>query len=242
MISQVFDFSVDLLQALLWQYNEAEALQSLLKQKQDWYDTNQTQFWNDWYINVFNLQTANDFGCAVWSIILNLPLEINANPDPPGKPIFGFATEGGGPFNHNFNFGHGNFSNGGTNSGLNLAEKRLVLKLRYFTLVTRGAVMGVMGTNAFLKFVFSDPDLKVPSFGKAYILDRLDMSMRIVFTWNPGAKLLDFIKKFDLIPRPAAVELDYIVDIGKIFGFASETATPNGFQNFGHGTFINEDG
>jgi hypothetical protein len=70
---QQFDFSVNLLQALLWQYNGATNLQGLLEAKYNWYYTNQSQFWNDWIGNVFNLATADDFGLAVWSIILGQP-------------------------------------------------------------------------------------------------------------------------------------------------------------------------
>ena len=73
---QLFDFSVDLLRAILWQYNDATRLQSLLQQKQDWYNEQQTEFWSSWYRDVFNLDTANDFGLAVWSIILEVPLTI----------------------------------------------------------------------------------------------------------------------------------------------------------------------
>ena len=62
---QDFTFSANLLESLLWQYNEAETLQSILQQKQDWYDLNFSQFWDDWYNDVFNLQTANNFGLSV---------------------------------------------------------------------------------------------------------------------------------------------------------------------------------
>ncbi len=37
---QNFDYSVNLLQALLWQYNEAKNLQGILEAKQTWYDIN----------------------------------------------------------------------------------------------------------------------------------------------------------------------------------------------------------
>jgi len=79
----------------------------------------------DWYTNVFNLQTANDFGLAVWSQILSLPLFGKYKPDPPDKPIWGFGT-------NNQNFGHGNFTFNSGGINLTTEEKRLVLKLRYF--------------------------------------------------------------------------------------------------------------
>lgn len=100
---QEFDYSVNLLQSILWQYNDAENLVGLLNKKQSWYNTNQEQFWSDWYNNVFNLATANDFGCSVWGYILGLPLSFDSSPNF-NQPIWGF-----GPFNQNF--GNGNFYN-----------------------------------------------------------------------------------------------------------------------------------
>ena len=71
---QEFDFSVDLLQAILWQYNNATSLQSLLNSEQAWVIENQTEFWENWLRDVFDLRTANEFGLSVWSIILGIPL------------------------------------------------------------------------------------------------------------------------------------------------------------------------
>lgn len=86
---QDIDFSVDLLKALLWQDNSAEKIESLLQQKQDWYNINQEQFWSDWVTNVFDLRTANQFGLAVWAIILGMPT--SAVIQPLNKINFGFG-------------------------------------------------------------------------------------------------------------------------------------------------------
>ena len=94
---QQFDFTVNLLQALLWQYNGALNLQGLLEAKQNWYNVNQTAFWQNWYYNVFNLETADQFGLVVWSIILGFPVYVN-NPAQ-DVPIFGFDGSGGVNFN-----------------------------------------------------------------------------------------------------------------------------------------------
>lgn len=65
------DTSIDLKQCLLWQYNNSTTLKSLIQAKQDWYKENQEKFWNDWYTNIFNIDTANSFGLNVWGEILN---------------------------------------------------------------------------------------------------------------------------------------------------------------------------
>jgi hypothetical protein len=88
-----FDNSTDLNQVILWQYNVATHLQSLLSQKQAWYDVNQSDFWTLYYQNIFNLSATNNnvsfFGLAVWSIILNVPLFIPVEPVEPGV-VWGF--------------------------------------------------------------------------------------------------------------------------------------------------------
>ncbi|MBR2504828.1 MAG: DUF2612 domain-containing protein [Elusimicrobiaceae bacterium] len=70
--------NIDLKQCILWQYQNSPALKSLILAKEKWYQTHQAQFWQDWYDNIFNLDTANDFGLVVWGQILNFPRTIKA--------------------------------------------------------------------------------------------------------------------------------------------------------------------
>lgn len=208
---QEFDFSVDLLQVILWQYNRATNLTGILQGKQSWYDLNQTEFWQNWYDDVFNLQTANLFGLTIWSIILNIPLFIQINPDPPGKPLWGFNEI---PLINTYvNFENGNFTSRDSTIELTLEEQRIVCKLRYFQLVTRGNLSvfntlpdpaDVLGINQFLDFVFGP-------LGGAYLLDYLDMTIACNFLYPISTQLLVVIQQYDLIPRPAAVALSYIV-------------------------------
>lgn len=212
---QQFDYSVNLLKTLLWQYNKAKNLQSLLIQKQAWYDENQTQFWEDWYNNVFNLQTANEFGLAVWAIILGMPLNLIVAPNT--STPFGFEL-------YNENFNNGNFAN--TESSvvsLTLDEQRLILQLRYFQLTCNGTVPEI---NKFLKFIFQQ------KFGTVYVLDGLNMTCEYIFTFTPGAGLQAALENLDLLPRPAGVKITITIDNGAIFGFGIYN------QNFGNGNFF----
>jgi len=207
---QLFDFSVDLLRAILWQYNDAARLQSLLTQKQDWYTERQTEFWSSWYRDVFNLDTANDFGLAVWSIILEVPLTIGV-PGTGDRVVWGL-----GEFNGNFSRWNGGDNLTGVNFGrdgdavlgLNTAQKRLVLKLRYYQLISRGAVPEV---NEFLNRLFGPG---------VYVLDGNDMTYTCVFTFVPPAQTMMVLEKFDLLPRPAGVERKILIRPGNSFGFA----------------------
>ena len=191
---QAFDFSVNLLRALLWQHNDAARLQSLLTLKQAWYDAQNQGFWDAWVRDVFDLRTANEFGLSVWTIILDMPLSQAPQPDPTAeRVIWGFATD-------DFNYTNGNFE-GVSGIPLTTAQVRLILRLRYFQLVTRGTVPEI---NAFIGELFSD-------LGSVYVVDGLNMTARYVFGFELSPDLQAVLSTFDLLPRPAGVRVDYVV-------------------------------
>lgn len=211
---QDIDFSVNALRALLWEYNEAETLTSLVEQKNDWYAINQTQFWTDWLRDVFDLRTANDFGCTVWSIILGIPLQIITPPIT--KKNFGFGT-----FNTNFN--HATF---GTTSqsviDLTTEQKRVMLQLRYFKLISRCNVIEI---NRVLKAILAP-------YGLAYVLGTLDMSsIKYVFKFRPSSQLMFIFQNADVLPRPSTLGLDMIISPRPVWGFGTFR------KNFNNGTF-----
>ena len=190
---QAFDFSVNLLRAMLWQYNDAPRLEALVQQKQDWFDAENQGFWENWQRDVFDLRTANDFGLSVWTIILDMPLQI-VEPDPDAeRVIWGFAAD-------DENYTNGNFE---TSSGfpLDTEQIRLILRLRYFQLVTRGTVPEV---NTFLADLFAD-------LGSVYVVDGLQMNARYIFGFALSPDLEAVLTYFDLLPRPAGVRVDYVV-------------------------------
>lgn len=211
---QALDFSVNVMRALLWQHNEALRLQSLVAAKQAWYDENQEQFWTDWVRDVFDLRTANDFGLTVWAIILNIPLAPPGDVDPADKPIWGFATD-------DVNFTNGNFTSAGA-AVLTMEQRRLVLRLRYFQLVTRGTVPEV---NAFMADLFAD-------YGSVYVVDGLNMNARYVFGFPLPSAIEQVFTKYDLLPRPAGVRVDYVT-IGDADGWGFGVY----HENFTNGNF-----
>lgn len=211
-----FDFSVEVLSALIWRNNEAPNLEALLQQKQDWYDANHTEFWNDWIANVFNLDTASEFGLSVWAQILGLPLTLIVPPNT--GPQWGFGPAS----NTRQNFGNGNFGVSAAGVGLTLDQKRLLLKLQYFKLTTRCTVPEI---NARLKALLGQ-------YGNVYVLDANNMSfVTYVFGFMPNSALQFVLENFDVLPRPAAVGVKYIVSTRPAFGFGSSN------QNFNNGTF-----
>lgn len=234
---QGFNFDVDILQAILWQYNDATNLIGLLNNKQAWLDENQTNFWfnpdtspdgdqNGWYQNVFNLLTAQNFGLAVWSILLNVPVYI-ANTSPNENDlIFGFNYYPG--YTKNLNFYYANFSNLNTQITLTTEEQRFLLRLRYYQLITRGQLLSWQANvsynptpydiNAFLNYLCETSDIGYT--GTIYCVDNLNMTMTYVFTSGTfSSSLLQAILDLDLFPRPAGVLLNQGIIISGNFLF-----------------------
>lgn len=208
---QEFDFSVDLLRAILWQYEDAAGLQSILRSKSSWYEENQQEFWTAWTRDVFDLRTANEFGCSVWGVILGVPLSIGEE-GTGSRSVFGF-----GEFNQNFDNGTFGRDSAGV-AGLTLDQKRLVLRLRYYQLVSDGSVPF---TNKTLQDVF----------GTGYVLDRLDMTATYVFPTELSSQVRLVLEYYDLLPRPAGVEINILIDPTAVFGFDPY------YQNYDNGGF-----
>lgn len=200
---QQFDFSVNALKALLWQHDNAARLKTLIELKQDWYTSAHTDFWTNWIRDVFDVRTANEFGLAVWSRILDIPLGVDVDASL-SKPAFGFGT------NHK-NFENGNFARAAAGQiSLTLEQKRLVIQLRYFQLTTRATVPEV---NEFLAALFS-------TLGQVFVVDSLDMSfVTYFFRFTPDSDLTLILEKYDLFPRPAGVGVRYQVQVRPAFGF-----------------------
>ena len=211
---QLFDFSINVLRALLWRHNDAINLQALLQNKQDALDELNQDFWESWINDVFNLQTANEFGLSVWSIILNIPLTIESTDSEPDNSNFGF-----GEFRKNFN--NGNFTALGGSSSFSLEDARIILKLRYYQLVTRGTIPEC---NKIVADVFNHGNT-------VHALDGLDMTMTYVFSEYPSSALRLALESFDLLPRPSTVEIKTVFQPNNFFGFGEFR------KNFNNGNF-----
>ena len=217
MKTQEFDFSVDLLRAILWQYNDAARLQSLLQQKQDWYISNQEEFWIGWVRDVFDMRTANEFGLSVWSIILDIPIYVQAKEPSEEDPAFGFNWDDDG------NFENSNFRRSGFQAQkLSIEQARTVLMMRYHQITTDGTVPHI---NEFLARMFGES-------GGAYVVDNGDMTITYVLGFTPPSRLSYIFANYDILPRPAGVRIADINIVPKIpFGFDEHN------NNYDNGNF-----
>ena len=211
---QKFDYTVDVGQAILWQYDNAPNLKDLVFGKQFWYLVYQTGFWSQWYTDVFNLNTANLFGLSLWSFILDLPLLVELNPDDLTKPLWGFnAYTSPWPTpvleNGYFNFcptpgARGNFSSRTGALVLTTAEQRLVLQIRAYQITSSGDVWDV---NNFFQYLFANsPDYAGHTIN---MIDNLDMTVTYVFTGTFSYGLQSMFAQYDVLPRPAGVGIIY---------------------------------
>lgn len=191
----------DLSKALLWRHNDAVKLQSLIANKQAFYDKHVTQFFDDWQRDVFNLDTANDFGLTVWGIILGFPISVNTTDPAPINGSFGF-----GEFRKNFG---SQFAPADETLSLTTEIARIVLKLRFYGIVTRATIPEC---TAIVKEVFKD-------YGDCYCLDGLNMTIRYVFNFDLPSGIRQILNDFDLLPRQNSVEAVYIDSPNSRFGF-----------------------
>lgn len=201
---QTFDNSIDLMKVVPWQYDQAPNLISLLTKKQEWYKENYSDFWDDWEKNVFNLDTANDFGLNVWSIILDLPLYTRDDSRPLDHPAFGFSK-----FGVNFDQPNSQFAIGSNAfKNLTLEQRRQLLKLRWYNITSDGTMACI---NQALYNVFGT---------KVYCLDGEDMTITYIFTEPQPEIMMNLFGQFDILPRPSGVLAEILVKPRDAFGFA----------------------
>ena len=221
---QDFDFEVNVLRALIWQYNNAQKLMGLLERKQVFYDEQQRDFWRNWIRDVFDLRTANDFGLAIWAKILNVPLTDQEFDSPDDYLAFTFSDVVGIDATlPTSNFNNGNFATTTGLVALNTEQKRLLLRLRYFSLVTAATVPEI---NQFLNFLFADTNIR------AYVRDNNDMTIDYVFGRIPDSEVLYVLQNFDALPRPSAVGSNIVIDVVSSWGFGTHRF------NFNRGNFF----
>jgi len=210
-----YDCNLDILKSIDWQRGSADKLNKLLKLKQDWYNTNYCEFWSNWKKDVFDLQTANEFGLSVWSIILDVPLFDNVQKSRDDYPAIYFGSS-------RKNFNHGNFGqNASAVDSLTTEQKRIMLQLKIFILSMRSSTYEI---NNRLSQLFG--------YRQVYILDNLNMSYTYIINDPTLISFIDIIYKYDLLPRPNCVSINYTI---------GSDSTPYLFgdkrKNFSHGNF-----
>lgn len=191
---QKFDYAVNLLRVIPWQYQGAVRLLEWLENKQANLDEDHTVFWESWFDEVFNIENLSEFGVTIWSIILEIPGIIETENRSPN------ISWGFGPNRKNYN--NGNFNPSESQPALILEQKRIIIKMRYQKIVSRGTVPEI---NRIMNEAWGD-------VGNSYCIDNYDMTIQYVFEFPPQGWMLYAIETLDILPRPASVGSS-IVDV-----------------------------
>lgn len=67
------DFKIDNSLCYLWQYDDANKLKSLMDKKNKFIENSVEKFFRDYFSNIFNIKTANNFGLELWGVLLGVP-------------------------------------------------------------------------------------------------------------------------------------------------------------------------
>lgn len=139
------DFSFDLSDSIIWQYDTAERLLKLFNARNRFYQKATGDFWRDWYQNVFNLETANYFGLIVWALILGCTEYIELT-QRLGRKSFGFGSA-------HRNFFESNFALSSYIYSLNEDQLRKVLKAQMLNFYSNGSLYDI---NRLLVYIFPE--------------------------------------------------------------------------------------
>lgn len=225
MASEIKDlFKADLHKAILWQYEQSPNLKALIEYKQRFYDEAVSGFWQKWYDEFYNIDTAENWGLNVWAQILNV--ELSKEFEPHEKVAFGFGQ-------NRMNFNRGNFgSREGGLVHLTVEQKRTLIRTRYFSLTQAPTLDNI---NAHLAKYYSRGESKV------YVVDHQDMTyITYTFFYKIDGALRFLIDEMDLLPRPSTVKVR-VREVGKLaFGFGEERANFATPSNFGITGYENE--
>lgn len=141
-------YNASVLQHLKWEQNKAPNLTSLVEKKAEWLAEYNEGFWENWYTNVFNIDTANSFGLSLWCIILGVSSDLFDFTPATQRWAFGRFRENfiydpnyhtTNPLPTNKQSKGGNFGSEG-DALSNLDDVRTLLKFRYATLVSSGRI------------------------------------------------------------------------------------------------------
>lgn len=78
-ILDIFNFDENILNNIIWQYDNAPNFKALAEAKEKYYGTNLAEFWQTVIDDFLNIQTATDWGLNIWGQILSVKRMYNVN-------------------------------------------------------------------------------------------------------------------------------------------------------------------
>lgn len=183
-------------QTLLSQYANAPRIQALIAGWNQMLDP--ATLIDQWYQQVWNLQTAQGFGLDVWGRIVGVSRVLSLS----AQSYLGFfeasdLTEEG--------FAQAPWFQGEeTTNNYRLADDgfRQLIYAKALANIAGGSVLDI---NRILMTLFSGQ-------GDAYVRDNGDMTMSYVFRFVPTAVQVSIIQNSGVLPRPAGVGVSYVIE------------------------------
>jgi len=234
MITQTFNQRRSCLLANIWQYDNADPFLKLLKQKDAWYSEYFDTFWSNWREGVFRLEINYDpasmthvhtslFGCVIWAMILDFPLEPILIPRDGMKQPWSFENIGStivaGTSRENFGIVEdpavsglgGNFTPASIATAMTILEKVQMLKLVYYRSIGNCTVPFL---NAALADVFKitgqlnvSGGVSAPISQTPYVLDSGNMTLTYVFPYKLSDPMVANLAAWDVLPKPMGVKI-----------------------------------
>lgn len=140
-------YNDDILQHLKWEQNEAPHITALMEKKALWRKDYHDAFWENWLKHVFDIDNAQQFGLALWCIILGVSSDLFDFNQATQRWAFGRSRQN---FiyddqYHNPSLPANKQSKGGNYGNeqaslTNIDDIRTLLKFRYATLVSNGRI------------------------------------------------------------------------------------------------------
>jgi hypothetical protein len=214
---------LDPIVTVISQYGNSAALLSLIETFNAAVDPRQN--FDNWFNNVWNIDTAVGYGLDVWGriVVVSRVLTISSQPT-----YFGFNDDIKPPDYAPFNQAPFNSGAPPITSNYSLSDDA------YRTLILVKAYANIVGTtspnlNRMLQTLFS-------SMGRAYVNDLGFMKMRFTIEFDLTPVGFAILTQSGALPRPAGVGISVLqIPPGTFFGFAEQGVMA---QPFNQGCFL----
>lgn len=188
---------MDIYESVLSQYSNSPRLATLLLSFAQALDTD--AFYEQWYANVLNPQTATGWGLDVWGRIVGVGRVLQVDQ---GGYVGFYESTNGVATETVANFGSGIWYNGQPTTGnyalTDDAYRRLIFA-KAAANITDGSITSI---NGILLTLFADR-------GRVYVIDNQDMTMTYVFEFQPSPVDLSIVYRSGVLPRPTGVQFNY---------------------------------
>jgi len=150
---------------------------------------------DEFYANVWDLETAIGFGLDIWGRILGVPRTLELA----DGEYLGFAQQS--PTVLNFGFGIFYSGQGGLTSNYTMTddEYRSALFAKAYANISDGSIKSI---NNILLTLF-------PGSGNSYVRSNGDMSLTLAFEFTPTNIQAAILTQLDILPLPAGVAVSY---------------------------------